>query len=48
MELVVAGPILDCPGDFHGAPPERDFGGFVSQEVLVYDMLPIYSINFVG
>jgi hypothetical protein len=48
MEFVVAGPILDCLGDFHRAPPERDFWDFVSQEGLVYDIFPIYSINLVG
>ena len=42
MEFVVAGPILDCLGDLHGAPPEKDFWVFISPEVLVYDMLQIY------
>ena len=48
MEFVVAGPILDSLGDLHGAPPERDFGDFVFPEGLVYDILPIYSINLAG
>jgi hypothetical protein len=48
MEFVVAGPILDCLGDLHGAPPEEDFWDFVSPEVLVYDIILIYSINLAG
>ena len=45
---MVAGPILDCLGDLHRAPPENDFWDFVSHEGLVYDILPIYSINLAG
>ena len=45
MEFVVADPILDCLGDLHGTPPQRDFWDFVSQGDLVYDIHPIYSIN---
>jgi hypothetical protein len=48
MDFVVAGPILDCLGDFHGTPPLIDFWDFVSQEALVYDIFPICSINFTG
>jgi hypothetical protein len=48
MDFVVAGPILDCLGDLHGTPPEKYFWEFVSPEVLVYDILPIYSIILVG
>jgi hypothetical protein len=48
MEFMVPEPRLDCMGDFHKTPPERDFWDFVSQEGLVYDIFPIYSINLIG
>jgi hypothetical protein len=48
MEFVVAGPILDCLGDLHGAPPKRDFWDFVSPEGLVYDIFLICSIKLAG
>jgi hypothetical protein len=48
MDFVVPEPILDCLGDLHGTPPQRDFWDFISQEGSVYDIFPIYSINLIG
>ena len=48
MDFGVPEPILDCLGDLHGTPPQRDFWDFISQEGLAYDIFPIYSINLIS